>query len=233
MPTYFKTKSKSSVIKPLRTNDLQSKLCVLGILVLAICTLGLSMSRVVCFFTEEFRSSIPNEASFDSKCISDEIGFMDDEQEQEALSGMTSFFNKTGVQPYVVCHGYEPNMTTKVDMEEYAKNWYKYQISNESTFLCMYFAGKTEDDAGTLVHVCGSEAALVMDDNAINTFYKNVDNYWSDGSDLGSMLSKSFAHTASDIMYSIWDNVLLLVLGLFGFVLSILLFFWYDNHYAE
>jgi hypothetical protein len=185
-------------------------------------SLAFSFSRTVCFFTETFRTPLKTSAEFDEACISDSINFMSEDEEIVAINGLRSFYNATGVQPYVVCHAYDENVSSnKVGMEEYAKDWYKYQVKNEDSFVCMYFAGKSEDEAGTLVHACGENAKSVIDDNALNIFYKNIDANWSPSVSIGEMFSNAFNSTAHKIMYSIWDNIVLLIVGLFGAVLSV------------
>lgn len=104
--------------------------------------------------------------SFDSGCIVDEIGWFD--SVSAAGRQLRTFYDKTGVQPYIVLLQYHPELATDSQKESYAQDYYEENIDNEATFLYMYFAEEDVDnEVGYMCYVNGKQVDSVMDAESV------------------------------------------------------------------
>lgn len=136
---------------------------------------------------------------YDNNCIIDNIGWFDNVTKTE--KSIKQFYDKTGVQPYIVLNAYDSTLLTDTAKEEYAKKWYDEHIKNESTFLYMYFAEPdTDNDVGYMAYVNGKQVSSVMDSEAIEIFWAYVDKYWYSDMSTDDMFITIFTKTADRIM---------------------------------
>ena len=136
---------------------------------------------------------------YDNNCIIDNIGWFDNITKTE--KSIKQFYDKTGVQPYIVLNAYDSTLLTDTAKEEYAKKWYDEHIKNESTFLYMYFAeADTDNDVGYMAYVNGKQVSSVMDSEAIEIFWAYVDKYWYSDMSTDDMFTTIFTKTADRIM---------------------------------
>lgn len=136
---------------------------------------------------------------YDNNCIIDNIGWFDNVTKTE--KSIKQFYDKTGVQPYIVLNAYDSTLLTDTAKEEYAKKWYDEHIKNESTFLYMYFAEPdTDNDVGYMAYVNGKQVSSVMDSEAIEIFWAYVDKYWHSDMSTDDMFTTIFTKTADRIM---------------------------------
>lgn len=136
---------------------------------------------------------------YDNNCIIDNIGWFDNVTKTE--KSIKQFYDKTGVQPYIVLNAYDSTLLTDTAKEEYAKKWYDEHIKNESTFLYMYFAEpNTDNDVGYMAYVNGKQVSSVMDSEAIEIFWAYVDKYWYSDMSTDDMFTTIFTKTADRIM---------------------------------
>lgn len=136
---------------------------------------------------------------YDNNCIVDNIGWFDNVTKTE--KSIKKFYDKTGVQPYIVLNAYDSTLLTDTAKEEYAKKWYDEHIKNESTFLYMYFAEPdTDNDVGYMAYVNGKQVPSVMDSEAIEIFWAYVDKYWYSDMSTDDMFTTIFTKTADRIM---------------------------------
>lgn len=123
------------------------------------------------------RERLESGVGYDNNCIVDNIGWFDNVTKTE--KSIKKFYDKTGVQPYIVLNAYDSTLLTDTAKEEYAKKWYDEHLKNESTFLYMYFAEPdTDNDVGYMAYVNGKQVSSVMDSEAIEIFWAYVDKYW-------------------------------------------------------
>lgn len=136
---------------------------------------------------------------FNNECIVDEINWFDNVS--ATSRDLQYFFNKTGVQPYIVLKAYDPNLTTDEAKEAYANQWYDENIANEATFLYMYFAEEDVDnDVGYMVYVNGLEVGPVMDAEAVEIFWSYLDSLWYSDMSTDDLFAQAFSKTADRIM---------------------------------
>lgn len=145
------------------------------------------------------REKVETGVAFDNDCIVDELGWFDNITSTEHQ--LQSFYNETGIQPYIVLFDYNPDLKTDDDCEEYAEDWYVDHIDNEGTLLFAYFAEEdTDNDVGTMTLVNGKQISSVMDSEAIEIFWAYVDEYWYSDLSTDDMFIKVFDKTADRIM---------------------------------
>lgn len=145
------------------------------------------------------RERLESGVGYDNNCIIDNIGWFDNVTKTE--KSIKKFYDKTGVQPYIVLNAYDSTLLTDTAKEEYAKKWYDEHIKNESTFLYMYFAEpNTDNDVGYMAYVNGKQVPSVMDSEAIEIFWAYVDKYWYSDMSTDDMFTTIFTKTADRIM---------------------------------
>lgn len=145
------------------------------------------------------RERLESGVGYDNNCIVDNIGWFDNVTKTE--KSIKKFYDKTGVQPYIVLNAYDSTLLTDTAKEEYAKKWYDEHIKNESTFLYMYFAEPdTDNDVGYMAYVNGKQVFSVMDSEAIEIFWAYVDKYWYSDMSTDDMFTTIFTKTADRIM---------------------------------
>ena len=182
-----------------RRNNLKGLLIVL-ILLFLVCVIlinGISSSSVTksTMNREKLNTGVP----FQNDCIIDEIGWFDNEAKTETK--LQNFYDKTGVQPYIVLKDYDANLDTDAEKDEYALGYYEDNIDNEGTFLYMYFAEEDADgDVGYMCYVNGTSISSMMDSEAISIFWDYVDTYWYSDLSTDDMFVKIFDSTADRIL---------------------------------
>lgn len=145
------------------------------------------------------RERLESGIGYDNNCIIDNIGWFDNVTKTE--KSIKKFYDKTGVQPYIVLNAYDSTLLTDTAKEEYAKKWHDEHIKNESTFLYMYFAEpNTDNDVGYMAYVNGKQVSSVMDSEAIEIFWAYVDKYWYSDMSTDDMFTTIFTKTADRIM---------------------------------
>lgn len=175
---------------------------ITGIIILIIILVamfgGLSTKGSIPASTQN-REKVQTGVAFNNNCIVDEIGWIDNLSKTEKR--LQNFYNKTGIQPYVVFHKYDESLKTESDKEAYANKYYEENIDNEGTFLFMYFAEQaTDDDVGYMCYVNGKQVTSVMDSEAVDIFWAYIDEYWATDMSTDDMIVKTFDSTAKRIM---------------------------------
>lgn len=103
---------------------------------------------------------------WDNDCVVDETGWISNVG--KASRNLKHFYEKTGVQPFVYLKAYDPALTSDAEKEAYAEEWYDAHISNEGTFLFVYFGERdldndvvaaSRDSAGRDLEKCRSDIA--------------------------------------------------------------------------
>lgn len=138
---------------------------------------------------------------FINNCILDELGWFDNESKTE--SRLKNFYEKTGVQPYIILSEYNPALTSDALKEAYAQQLYEEYIDNEATLLFVYFAEQYENDdsePGYMYCVNGRQATSVMDSEAMDIFWAYLDRYWYSDLSTDDMFVNIFDSTAGRIM---------------------------------
>lgn len=147
----------------------------------------------------QIRTKLDTGIGYTNDCVIDELGWFDNEAKAE--TNLKKFYDKTGIQPYVVFKTFNPDLATDAQKQQFAKQWYDDNINNESSFLFMYFAEQNTDaDVGYMAYVNGKQVSSVMDSEAIEIFWAYIDQYWYSDMSTDDMIIKVFNSTANRIM---------------------------------
>lgn len=145
------------------------------------------------------REKLDSGLSFDSRCIVDEIGWFD--SVSNAGRKLKTFYDKTGVQPYIVLLKYHPELETDDQKEAYAQDYYEDTIDNEATFLYMYFAEEDQDnEVGYMCYVNGKRVDSVMDTEAVDILWGYLDRNWYSDMSTDELFEDAFTRTAETVM---------------------------------
>ncbi len=151
------------------------------------------------YTSDTAREKADTGVAFSDDCVLDELGWVEDSS--ATGKALESFYEETGVQPYVYLKAYDASMSTDSEKLAYAEDWYDENISNEGTFLYIYFAEEDSDnDMGYMAYVCGEDAVTVMDDEAVEIFWNYLDDYWYTNLSMDDVLVETFDATANAIM---------------------------------
>jgi hypothetical protein len=133
-------------------------------------------------------------------CIVDEIGWFDNVSKTE--SQLKDFWKQTGVQPYIILKAYDSSLTTDSDKEQWSKDYYDENFDTENIFLYVYFAEEDVDnDVGYMTYTNGYQTSSVMDSEALEIFWNNIDKYWYTNLSTDELFVKAFDDTADTIMH--------------------------------
>ena len=145
------------------------------------------------------REKVQTGVAFNNNCVVDEIGWIDNISKTKKR--LQNFYNKTGIQPYIVLHAYDPSLNSDSAKEAYANDYYENNIDNEGTFLFMYFAEQdTDNDIGYMCYVNGKQITTVMDSEAIDIFWSYMDSNWVSDKTTDDVIVDTFDSTAKRIM---------------------------------
>lgn len=171
---------------------------------------GLSSTRN----REKINSNVP----YNAKCIIDEIYWFD--SSTQTGTKLKEFYDKTGIQPYIVLKDYDKSLKTDEDKLSYAETWYEENIKDESTFLFMYFAEQDVDnDVGFMCYVSGYQCDSVMDSEAVDILWNYIDSYWYSDMSTDDLFIEAFCDTANTIMTK--SRTLADVAWLFGIIVLV------------
>jgi hypothetical protein len=133
-------------------------------------------------------------------CIIDEIGWFDNVSKTEGQ--LKNFWKKTGIQPYIILKAYDSSLTTNSEKEEWSEKYYDENFDTENIFLYVYFAEKDVDnDVGYMTYTSGYQTSSVMDSEALEIFWNNIDQYWFTDLSTDEVFVKVFDQTADTIMH--------------------------------
>lgn len=133
---------------------------------------------------------------FNADCVVDETGWFDNPT--KLGKDLEFFYNKYGIQPYVVFKTFDSSVTTNTQRQSYCKEWYFKNIKDNDTFLVMYFSEKS-DDVGYFTYWGGSNV-----DKSVNTleksFEEGINKYWfNENLSLDDVMLNSFKYAASKV----------------------------------
>lgn len=173
------------------------------------------------------RSKLNSVSGFDNKCVIDELNWIDNVSKTE--SRLKEFFNQTGVQPYILLRDYDAALTTDSEKEAWAADYYEEYIKREDAFLFVYFAEEdTDNDVGYMVYVNGLMTSSVMDSEAVDIFWNNIDRYWYTDMSTDDVLVSAFVNTGKTIMKvptNGWDvlKVFLIIAGIIVILIFVII----------
>lgn len=146
------------------------------------------------------REKLDTNNAYINDCIIDEIGWFDNVSKTE--SQLKKFWEKTGVQPYIILKSYDSSLTTDAQKEQWTIDYYDDNFTTENIFLYVYFAEEnTDTDVGYMCYANGLQTSSVMDSEAVEIFWNNIDAYWYTDLSTDDMFINAFSDTAETIMH--------------------------------
>lgn len=148
------------------------------------------------------REKLDSGVGYRNDCIVDEIGWFDNISRTE--SRLQEFYDSTGVQPYIYLKSYDSALMTEDQKLAWAEDYYDKTFTEENIFLYVYFAEENTDvDVGYMCYVNGQQVSSVMDSEAVEIFWNNIDRYWYTDYSTDDVFVYSFTDTASTIMATV------------------------------
>ena len=137
-------------------------------------------------------------------CVIDELGWINNPT--RLASNLKSFYDETGMQPFIYMRAYDPDLYDDEDMEWFASEWFEdnlYAKGYTNALLYIYFADEDQDGViGPMVIRYGQRASQIMDAEAESIFWKYLDAKWVqyDEDHTDEMFVDIFNSTAKTIM---------------------------------
>lgn len=185
---------------------------------------GISIVLLICLIALVFgffissnkntREKLDVLSSYNTNCVIDEEGWFD--SPTKVGKDLKAFYNKTGVQPYIVVNSYNPDLSTDSVKQEYAQEWYSKNIDNEATFLYMYFGESSSNSVGYMAYVSGKQASNVMDSEVVEKFWSTLDKEWYSDKSSDKLFVDTFTQTANYAMKGYSPAPMLVFLVLTG-----------------
>lgn len=145
------------------------------------------------------RKKLDDVAAYDNNCVIDELNWVGDTKQTGVK--LKAFYNKTGIQPYIMFRQYDPTLTTDEQKEKWTIDYYDQNIKEENVFLYVYFAEEdTDNDVGYMTYALGQRTEGILDDEAISIFWENIDKNWYSDQSTDDVMINSFNDTADEIM---------------------------------
>lgn len=147
----------------------------------------------------------------------DNLGWIWDEDLM--LPGLVSFYQETGVQPYLLLVAYNEEywIGDNIDIakaEDYLNQYYDKHFTDENHFLLAYFASANDLKAeinGHFHYVSGYDADSIMNEEALHIFWGYLELYYRNlAYSLEEIVGNTFESTAESIVkhsVDIWDSV--------------------------
>jgi hypothetical protein len=146
------------------------------------------------------REKLESGNAYINDCIEDELGWFDNISKTE--SKLKEFWEDTGVQPYIILRDYDASLTTDSAKEQWATDYYDANFDTENIFLFVYFAEQdTDNEVGYMAYASGKQVSSVMDSEAIEIFWNNIDKYWYSDASTDDLFVNAFNDTADTIMH--------------------------------
>ena len=117
-------------------------------------------------------------------------------------SNLKTFFNKTGVVPYIYLKEYDPELVDDTAKDLWAQDYYTDTFDREDILLYVYFDAGNDYEIGYMCLVFGLQTGQVMDAEAEDIFWNNLDSAWAtyDAEETDAMFEHIFNTTGNTIM---------------------------------
>lgn len=145
------------------------------------------------------REKLEDVPGFTNNCIWDEANYLGNIS--KVSSSLKSFYNKTGIQPYLYFKSYESGVSdTETNRETWAQKYYEDNIEAENGFFLVVFEPSSEYADDECVYVNGKRASSVMDAEAVDIFWAYFDSHWFSNETTDNAVIGMFDDTAKRIM---------------------------------
>ena len=174
------------------------------------------------------REKMPAEYVTETGWYTDELGWI--KSGTKLTRGMRSFYNKTGVQPYLYITDTVNGTTSPsdADMEIYAQALYEELFADEGHVLLLFYE-HNEDANYKTRYVAGAMAKTVMDSEAGDILLDYVDAYYFSNLEDDEMFAAVFEKAAERIMNVTRSPVPYIVIALIVLAVVLVAFAWWKQ----
>lgn len=162
----------------------------------------------------------------------DHIGWVESGSRLER--GMKSFFNETGVQPYLYLTETINGSAHPSDeeMEAFAENLYDELFEDEGHLLVV-FQEYNSDGQYFCWCVAGKQAKTVFDNEARDIFFDYLDSYYYSDLDTSDFFSETFEDTGERMMDVTVSPIVIIVVAVVIVIVIAILFSWWNKAKAQ
>lgn len=153
-------------------------------------------------------------------CVNDELGWVN---ENKVSKGLKQFYNDTGAQPYIWLRAYDGTDYNDDEEMDIALDYFDNVVSRQDAVMLVYFEESDPNEVGNMALIHGSLSGAIMDAEAEDIFWNNLDAAWETYSEdeTDEMFIHIFESTGNAIMYhptSGWDvlNGIVILLSIMG-----------------
>ena len=166
------------------------------------------------------RTKLSEKPSVDIGYLDDQLGWIDNKS--LVNSSMKSFYDKTGVMPYLVITDDIGGASTDSAAQTYTQNLYAKLFGTDQThFLVVWYQKNGYDDYAYMYS--GTSANGVVDADARDVVMNYFNRYYSSDYDDSHYFAKVFEDSAEEIMLqsdSGWRTTLLLLIAVIGVLVA-------------
>ena len=178
------------------------------------------------------RQPLESSAVIPTDYYTDELGWIENPTVLER--GMKSFYDATGVWPYLYITDNVNGVThpSNEEMDEFARTLYDELFEDEGHFL-LVFHEYNSDGNYTTWYVCGAQAQTVMDQEACDILLDYVDAYYFSDRDDSQMFADAFQDAGERIMQVTKSPLPMILVAVAVVVVVIIAFTWWKKAKAQ
>ena len=164
----------------------------------------------------------------------DELGWI--RSSNQLIEGLEHFYDKTGVQPYVMMIAYNEDYWNGSTFNSqaainYLNSVYDNKFTDEGHFIFAYFSCLNDSESemdGEFRYLSGYAVDTIMDNEACNIFEGYYfENYYNTSLSTEQLISQTFIDTADSIMShptSFWDFAIIAVIVIAAVIIIFILY---------
>lgn len=201
---------------------------IVGVIILIIGVYGILSSG-----RSDAPEKIPDPPAYISDCIIDGDAWFDDAS--QTGRELKKFYEKTGIQPYIVINAYENAFADMSDSEKdaYAENYFVSHGLQENTLLYMYFGEPDDDTIGYMTLINGKQTVRIVSDDFTDHFWSELDAEWDYAPSSDDLFIDAFDDTADEIMGSGGVSIFSIFLTLLGIFIIASALIYYHNRMKD
>lgn len=175
------------------------------------------------------RTKLDSKYTTSTEFYVDELGWI--RNSSTLNKGLKEFYSETGVYPllYLTDTVNGTKSPTEEDMEEYAQKLYDELCPDEGHFLLLFHCLDESSDYN-MWYTCGTQAKLVMDDQAADILMDYIDSYFLSSRSDEEMFADAFSDAAKRIMTKTTSPIVYVAVCAAVVILALLAFTWWKKH---
>lgn len=125
------------------------------------------------------RTKLDSGIAYNTNVVVDELDFIEDTN--KLSKGLQKFYDKTGVQPFLYFKSYDSKVALDSEKDSWAIKKFESDKATykENSMLFVYFEDSDPNEVGYMTIVRGTQVPSVIDSEAEEIFWGNIDRYWS------------------------------------------------------